>query len=120
MADMPPDPNGGEGSQFWAVVAGLAAGAIWRAPRWFTKMGVNWELLVRDVASLGVLAIVSVAICRVFSLDGEYAALVGAAVSVAGIDTIRKYATDAFHQWAKARGVDFSKRKGKPEAEAEE
>lgn len=108
MADMlPPDPNGGDGSPIWSVAAGLLAGAIWRAPRWFSKQGMKSGLFVRDAASFGVLGIVSMVICKVFSLTGEYAALTGAAVTIMGVDAIRKYAMEAFAQWMKLKyGMD--------------
>ena len=108
MAEMlPPDPNGGDGSPFWSVVAGLVAGAIWRAPSWFSKQGIKSGLFVRDAASFGVLGITSMVICKIFGLTGEYAALTGAAVTIVGVDAIRKYAMEVFAQWMKRRyGVD--------------
>lgn len=104
---LPPDPNGTEGSPFWSVAAGLLAGAIWRAPRWFSKEGIKSGLFIRDAASFGVLGITSMVICKIFGLTGEYAALTGAAVTIVGVDAIRKYALDAFGQWMKLKyGID--------------
>lgn len=113
MADLPPPPDGS--SPFWPVAAGLLAGAIWRLPRWFSKEGLKKQLFIRDAAALGVLGILSMVICRIFSLTGEYAALVGAATMLVGVDAIRKYAMDALIQWANKRlGVNV---KIDPEAE---
>lgn len=112
MSAEPPD----SGSPFWAVAIGLLAGAIWRAPRWFSKDGLKKGLLFRDICAIGVLGIVSMVICRIFGLTGEYAALAGVAVTIVGVDAIRKYAMDVFAQWMQSKyNITI-----KPEPEGEE